>query len=86
MLLELPGRLVNFKKYGPPFSPVGLGCGMRIAVLALACFLLPFVMSGSATRNAWILLGLLVLAEVLTLVMHLDIQKRLAKFDERSKS
>jgi hypothetical protein len=82
MLLELPGRLANLKKYGPPFSAVGLGCGMRIAVLVLACFLLPFVMSGTATRNAWILLGLLVLAEVLTIVMHLDIQRRLAKFDK----
>lgn len=82
MLLELPGRLINFKKHGPPFSPIGLGCGMRVAVLFLACFLLPFVMSGTATRNAWILLGLLVLAEVLALVMHLDIQRRLAKFDK----
>lgn len=85
MLLELPGRLVNFKKYGPPFSPVGLGCGMRVAVLVLASFLLPIVMSGSAVRNAWILLGLLVLAEVLTIVMHLDIQRRLAKLDDRGK-
>ncbi|MGE3239874.1 MAG: hypothetical protein AB7G28_05835 [Pirellulales bacterium] len=83
MLLELPGRLANFKRFGPPFSPVGLGCGMRVAVLVLACFLLPVVMSGTATRNAWILLGLLVLAEVLTLVMHLDIQRRLAKLDSK---
>lgn len=82
-LLELPGRLINFKKHGPPFSPVGLGCGMRVAVLCLACFLLPVVMSGSATRNAWILLGLLVLAEVLALVMHLDIQRRLQKLDSK---
>lgn len=80
-LLELPGRLINFRKHGPPFSPVGLGCGMRVAVLCLACFLLPVVMSGSATRNAWILLGLLVLAEVLSIVMHLDIQRRLEKLD-----
>lgn len=80
-LLELPGRLINFKKHGPPFSPVGLGCGMRVAVLCLACFLLPVVMSGSATRNAWILLGLLVLAEVLSIMMHLDIQRRLEKLD-----
>jgi hypothetical protein len=84
MLLELPGRVVNFKKHGPPFSPVGLGCGMRIAVLFLACFLLPVVASGTETRNAWILLGLLVLAEVLTIVMHLDIQRRLAKVDGKS--
>lgn len=83
ILLELPGRLANLRKYGPPFSAVGLGCGMRIAVLALACFLLPFVMAGTATRNAWILLGLLVLAEVLTLLMHLDIQRRLGKLDSK---
>lgn len=82
-LLELPGRLINFKKHGPPFSPVGLGCGMRVAVLCLACFLLPVVMSGSATRNAWILFGLLVLAEVLSIVMHLDIQRRLENLDSK---
>jgi hypothetical protein len=84
VLLELPGRLVNFKKFGPPFSPVGLGCGMRVAVLCLGVFLLPVVMSGSATRNAWILLGVLVLADILALVMHLDIQRRLEKLDART--
>jgi hypothetical protein len=81
VLLELPSRLANLKKHGPPFSAIGLGCGMRVAVLFLGVFLLPFVMSNNATRNAWILLGLLVLAEVLAIVMHLDIQKRLAKID-----
>lgn len=83
VLLELPGRLVNLKKFGPPFSPVGLGCGMRVAVLFLGVFLLPFVVSGSATWNAWILLGVLVLADILALVMHLDIQRRLEKLDEQ---
>jgi hypothetical protein len=85
VLLELPGRLVNFKKYGPPFSPIGLGCGMRVAVLFLGVFLLPIVASGTALRNAWILLGLLVLADILALLMHLDIQRRLEKLDERAK-
>jgi hypothetical protein len=85
VLLELPGRLVNFKKYGPPFSPIGLGCGMRVAVLFLGVFLLPIVASGTAVRNAWILLGLLVLADILALLMHLDIQRRLEKLDERAK-
>lgn len=85
VLLELPGRLINFKKYGPPFSPIGLGCGMRVAVLFLGVFLLPIVASGTAIRNAWILLGLLVLADILALLMHLDIQRRLEKMDERAK-
>jgi hypothetical protein len=84
MLLELPGRLANLKKYGPPFSAVGLGCGMRVAVLFLGMFLVPFVVSGSTTRSAWILLGVLVLADILALLMHLDIQRRLEKLDEQA--
>jgi hypothetical protein len=83
VLLELPGRVANLYKHGPPFMAVGLGCGMQIAVLFLGCFLLPVVVSGTATRNAWILLAILTLAEILTIVMHLDIQRRLQKLDAR---
>jgi hypothetical protein len=81
ILLGLPGRIRNLYTYGPPFVPVGLGCGMRLGILFLGFFLLPFIVSGTATTNAWILLGLLVLADVLTLWMHLDIQRRLRKLD-----
>jgi hypothetical protein len=81
ILLGLPGRIRNLYTYGPPFVPVGLGCGMRLGVLFLGFFLLPFIAAGTATTNAWILLGLLVLADVLTLWMHLDIQRRLRKLD-----
>lgn len=81
ILLGLPGRIRNLYIYGPPFMPVGLGCGMRAGILFLGFFLLPFIAAGTATTNAWILLGLLVLADVLTLWMHLDIQKRLRKLD-----
>jgi hypothetical protein len=81
ILLGLPGRIRNLYTYGPPFVPVGLGCGMRLGILFLGLFLLPFIVSGTATTNAWILLGLLVLADVLTLWMHLDIQRRLRKLD-----
>lgn len=81
ILLGLSGRIRNLYTYGPPFVPVGLGCGMRLGILFLGFFLLPFIVSGTATTNAWILLGLLVLADVLTLWMHLDIQRRLRKLD-----
>lgn len=84
ILLGLPGRIRNLYTYGPPFVPVGLGCGMRIGVLFLGFFLLPFIVAGTATTNAWILLGLLVLSDVLTLWMHLDIQHRLRKLDGAS--
>jgi hypothetical protein len=80
-LLDLPYRVGNLKRLGPPFVAVGLGCGMRVAVCALAVFLLPFVASGTAVSNAWILWGLLLLAEILTLLMHWDIQSRLKQRD-----
>jgi hypothetical protein len=81
VLLDLPYRVGNLLRLGPPFVAVGLGCGMRVAVFALAVFLLPFVASGNAVSNAWILWGLLLLAEVLTLWMHWDIQSRLKQRD-----
>jgi hypothetical protein len=81
VLLGLPGRIRNLYEYGPPFAPVGLGCGMRIAVFFLGCFLLPFVASGTQVSNAWILWALLLIAEILALGMHLDIQRRLKKLD-----
>ena len=84
ILLGLPGRIRHLYTYGPPFVPVGLGCGMRVGILFLGFFLLPFIASGTATTNAWILLSLLVLADVLTLWMHLDIQRRLRKLDGAS--
>lgn len=84
VLLGLPGRIRNLYEYGPPFVAVGFGCGMRIAVFFLGCFLLPFVVSGTQVRNAWILWALLLIAEILALGMHLDIQRRLKKLDRES--
>lgn len=85
VVFDLPGRISNLIKYGPPFSAVGLGCGMRIAILFLGLFLLPFVVS-SPTRLVWSLWAALILAEVLTVVMHLDIQRRLKKHDGEQKT
>ncbi len=84
VLLGLPGRIRNLYEYGPPFAPVGLGCGMRIAVFFLGCFLLPFVAGGTEVSNAWILWTLLLIAEILALWMHLDIQHRLKKLERKS--
>lgn len=81
VLLGLPGRIRNLYEYGPPFVAVGLGCGMRVAVFFLGCFLLPFIASGTQVSNAWILWALLLIAEILALGMHLDIQRRLKKLD-----
>jgi len=81
VLAGLPGRVYNLHKYGPPFYAVGLGCGMRAGVLFLGFFLLPFIVSGSATRAAWLLWALLLIAEVLAIVMQWDIQQRLKKID-----
>jgi hypothetical protein len=78
--LALPGRVRNLYKFGPPFMGVSLGCAMRLAVLVLGCFLLPFAM-GSSTRMVWFLWAVLLLAEGLALAMHWDIQQRLQKLD-----
>jgi hypothetical protein len=85
VLVDLPGRVGNLMKFGPPFYAVNSGCGMRIAVLFLGLFLVPVVLSASATQNAWILWTLLVVAEVLALWMHLDIQQRLRKLEATDK-
>jgi hypothetical protein len=82
ILVDLPGRIRNLVKFGPPFYAVGLGCGMRIAVLFLGCFLLPFVI-GSSTRFTWFLWAAIVVAELLTIGMHWDIQRRLRRLDSR---
>jgi hypothetical protein len=78
MLLELPGRVRNLFVYGPPFMGVGLGCAMRVAVLALGCAALPWAF-GASTRMAWFLWGAIALSDVLALLMHLDIQTKLRK-------
>ena len=78
MLVGLPNRVRLLLKHGPPFTPVGLGCGMRIALLVLGAFVLPFLL-GSSERLTWGLWTLLVLAEIVTLVMLWDIQRRLKK-------
>lgn len=81
VFLDLPYRVGNLLRLGPPFVAVGLGCGMRVAVFVLAVFILPFVVSGTKVTNAWILWSLLLVAEVLTLWMHWDIQSRLKQRD-----
>lgn len=79
-VLAMPGRIRNLYKFGPPFVGVSLGCAMRLVVLLLGCFLLPFAME-SSTRMVWFLWAVLLLAEGLALGMHWDIQRRLQKLD-----
>ncbi|HMP07317.1 MAG TPA: hypothetical protein PJ982_13270 [Lacipirellulaceae bacterium] len=83
-LLELPGRLRNLRKFGPPFVGVSLGCGMRVAVLVLGCFLIP-VLASDPRRMAWGLWAALLLAEGLALAMHWDVQQRLQKLDRAAR-
>jgi hypothetical protein len=84
--LDLPVRVKNLLRYGPPFVAVGLGCGVRVGILFLGFFLLPFIVSGSKTSNAWILWGLIIGAELLALWMHWDIQGKLKKLDGASEA
>jgi hypothetical protein len=85
VLFALPGRIRSLYKYGPPFMGVSLGCAMRLVVLFLGAFLLRVVLSHS-TRAVWFLWAVLLLAEVLALAMHWDVQRRLQRIDGSVKS
>jgi hypothetical protein len=75
-LVAMPGRVREVFEFGPPFSSISLGCGMRFVMLMFGVFVLPwFVESGMA----WFLWWMILIAEVLTLWMHLDIQHKLRK-------
>ncbi|MBP7948235.1 MAG: hypothetical protein KA004_01175 [Verrucomicrobiales bacterium] len=78
VLLVLPGRVRMLYRHGPPFYAVGLGCGMRVAILALGCFLIPWV-AGSSARLTWALWAVLLLAEIGAVLMHWDLQRQLKK-------
>ncbi len=79
-LAAIPGGVRNLYKYGPPFSGVSLGCAMRFVVLMFGCALLPWIIQ-SSPNVAWLLWGMILLAEVLALWMHYDIQTKLGEID-----
>jgi hypothetical protein len=80
MVLSIPGRVRNLFEHGPPFVGVSLGCAMQFVVLFLGAFTLPWALSNRA-NPAWFLWAVLLLAELLALWMHWDIQTRLKKID-----
>ena len=55
-----------------------MGCAMRFIIPLLGCFLLPFIASG-AFPLVWVIWAILLLAELGSLLMHWDLQRRLAK-------
>jgi hypothetical protein len=77
-LVALQGHVRNLNVHGPPFSGISLGCGMRAVVLMFGCLTLPWII-GSGTSMAWTLWSMLLIAELLTLWMLLDIQHNLRK-------
>lgn len=79
---NLPGRIAAFHRYGPPFVPVGLGCAMRLGLMVLAAFAIPWLFAAKAESTfpvVWVVWGIVLLAEALAIWMHLDIQMRLKK-------
>lgn len=81
-LLALPRRVRNLYVHGPPFYGVSLGCAMRLVIPLLGCFLLPFIASGGIPI-VWVLWAIILLADLLALTMHWDLQRRLRKLDRR---
>ncbi len=81
VFLDLPIRVKNLLRHGPPFVAVRLGCGLRAAIVFMGIFIFPLIVTGSAIRNAWLLWGAILLAESLALWLHWDVQRRLRKLD-----
>jgi hypothetical protein len=78
ILSGLPRRVQLLFQLGPPFTPVGLGCGMKVAVLFLGIFLAPLIFQNGKILT-WAIWGILLAAEILTLVMLWDLQRQLKK-------
>jgi hypothetical protein len=86
-------NVIFLMKNGPPFLGPGMGCGMRVAVLVLALIIVPaFAMFGLGIlqdvgvrwkpsaewiKPVWLIWGLYVIAELLTLWFLWDIQSKL---------
>jgi hypothetical protein len=80
ILWAIPRRIRNLYIHGPPFYGVSLGCAMRFVIPLLGCFLLPFIASGGIPV-VWVLWAIILLADILALWMHWDLQARLRKLD-----
>jgi hypothetical protein len=80
MAASIPGRVHNLFVHGPPFVGVSLGCAMRFVVMLLCCFLVPLAAANPGSI-VWILWAIFLVAEVLALWMHWDVQTRLHKYD-----
>jgi hypothetical protein len=78
--VDLPRRVNNLKKFGPPFVGVSLGCAARFLVFLLGVMLIPFVVQ-NPQRIAWIVWALILFAELVAIWMRWDIQRRLKKLD-----
>lgn len=85
ILWQIPRRIRNLYVHGPPFSGVSLGCAMRFVVPLFGCFLLPFIAAGKIPV-VWILWVTIVVADLLALWMHWDLQSRLRKLDGQESS
>jgi hypothetical protein len=79
-LLAMPGRVRNVFRYGPPFVGVSMGCAMQFVVLIFGVFVLPWFVEGNM---AWFLWWMILIAEALTLWMHLDVQRQVRKVEQR---
>ena len=73
-LASVPGRVRGLFEHGPPFVSVDLGCAMRIVVLMLGCVVIPFAVH-DARSMAWFLWTAILVADLLAVWMHLDLQR-----------
>lgn len=86
--ITLPARFRAYRDFGPPFVSVSFGCAVRILILFLFLFIgWIFLFSNSQSNKltnqsgAWILWGLLLVADLLAWYGLLDIRRRLQRLD-----
>lgn len=81
-MIETRQRVLDLINHGPPYIGTSLGCAMRLVVVLLGCFLIPFIAANWSDGLAvWLVWAIVVIAEFLGLWMHWDVQQRLKKLD-----
>lgn len=70
----------NLYRNGPPFDGAPLGCAVKAVLMILAMFIVPFLMT-TPVEAVWVMWGILLVADLLAVAAHWDIQRRLKRYE-----
>lgn len=76
----LASSIRNLYRHGPPFDGAPLGCAVKAVIGILALFVVPFILT-APIQAVWVVWGILLIAELLSVAAHWDIQRRLKRFE-----